>query len=119
MERHAARHPGTPLFVCPVYDGSGWEPVWLEYGLVVDGRVVQRAGLRQQVEVQPAARGVRDEVPAISIAARPATSVRQEAGKAATVARGGRRSRSTPDADDPVACVLELVRAGPNPPAIA
>lgn len=39
MEKHAARHPGAPLFVCPVYDGPGWEPAWLEYGLVVDGRL--------------------------------------------------------------------------------
>jgi hypothetical protein len=26
METHAARHPGTPLYVRPIYDTSGWTP---------------------------------------------------------------------------------------------
>lgn len=39
VENQAARHPGTLLSVCPVYDGPGWEPALLEYGLVVIGRL--------------------------------------------------------------------------------
>ncbi len=39
LERHAASHPGTPLFVCPIYDGPSWVPASLEYGLVVSGRL--------------------------------------------------------------------------------
>jgi hypothetical protein len=36
MERHAAMHPGTPLFVRPTYDGGGWTPAMLEFGLLLD-----------------------------------------------------------------------------------
>lgn len=41
MESHAARHPGTPLFVHPVYRDSTWRPVTIELGLLVrrDGLV--------------------------------------------------------------------------------
>jgi hypothetical protein len=34
MEDHAARHPGTPLFVRPVYRDSSWRPAALELGLL-------------------------------------------------------------------------------------
>jgi hypothetical protein len=36
MERYAATHPGTPLFVRPTYDGGGWTPAALELGLLLD-----------------------------------------------------------------------------------
>lgn len=39
MERKAAEHPGTPLFVRPVYTDSSWVPTQIEYGLVVANRV--------------------------------------------------------------------------------
>jgi hypothetical protein len=34
MERYAALHPGTPLFVRPSYDTPGWAPAALDYGLL-------------------------------------------------------------------------------------
>jgi hypothetical protein len=34
MERHAALHPGTPLFVRPIYDTPGWTPAALHHGLL-------------------------------------------------------------------------------------
>ena len=37
LEAHAARHPGTPLFVRPVYAGPTWMPEEIYYGLFVDG----------------------------------------------------------------------------------
>lgn len=36
MERYAAKHPGTALFVRPVYEGPGWAPNTIEYGLLKD-----------------------------------------------------------------------------------
>lgn len=33
MERYAAAHPGTFSFIRPLYDGSGWTPAALEYGI--------------------------------------------------------------------------------------
>jgi hypothetical protein len=36
MEDHAARNPGTPLFVRPVYGDSSWQPESIEVGLLVD-----------------------------------------------------------------------------------
>ncbi|MGH3008531.1 MAG: hypothetical protein ACRDLM_03885 [Gaiellaceae bacterium] len=39
MESHAARHPGTPLFVRPIYGGSSWRPVTIEFGLLVGERL--------------------------------------------------------------------------------
>jgi hypothetical protein len=36
MERHAARHPGTPLFIRPSYDGPTWVPATIDYGLLID-----------------------------------------------------------------------------------
>lgn len=35
MEGYAARHPGTPLFVRPIYSGPSWRPAIVEYGLLV------------------------------------------------------------------------------------
>jgi hypothetical protein len=35
MERRAAEHEGTPLFVRPVYSGDGWEPAELDFGLLI------------------------------------------------------------------------------------
>lgn len=37
LERYAARNPGTPLFVRPLYDGPAWTPAALELGLLIDG----------------------------------------------------------------------------------
>ena len=34
MEDYAARHPGTPLFVRPLYVGPSWGPAALDYGLL-------------------------------------------------------------------------------------
>jgi hypothetical protein len=39
MEDYAARHPGTPLFVRPVYGDSSWRPMAVELGLLVDERL--------------------------------------------------------------------------------
>jgi hypothetical protein len=39
MEGYAARHPGTPLFVRPVYGDSSWRPMAVELGLLVDERL--------------------------------------------------------------------------------
>lgn len=39
MENYAARHPGTPLFVRPVYGDSSWRPVALELGLLAGERL--------------------------------------------------------------------------------
>lgn len=35
MERHAATHPGTPLFVRPLYSDPSWTPAALECGLLL------------------------------------------------------------------------------------
>ncbi len=40
MESHAAQPPGTPLFVRPSYRGSTWLPTAIDYGLLLDGRVI-------------------------------------------------------------------------------
>lgn len=37
IERYAARHPGTPLFVRPRYGDGRWVPAGFDYGLVVAG----------------------------------------------------------------------------------
>ena len=34
MERHAIEHPGTPLFVRPIY-----EDIIIDFGLLVEGRL--------------------------------------------------------------------------------
>jgi hypothetical protein len=39
MERYAIDHPGTPLFVRPVYDDGTWVPVCIDFGQLVDGRL--------------------------------------------------------------------------------
>jgi hypothetical protein len=31
-------HPGTPLFVRPLYDDSSWVPTLIDYGVMVDAR---------------------------------------------------------------------------------
>ena len=37
MERHAIEHPGTPLFVRPVYEDVTWVPALIDFGLLVEG----------------------------------------------------------------------------------
>ena len=37
LERYAARNPGTPLFVRPIYRDDSWRPSVLEFGLIIDG----------------------------------------------------------------------------------
>jgi hypothetical protein len=37
LEQHVARNPGTPLFVRLGYDGGGWTPSTIDYGLVIEG----------------------------------------------------------------------------------
>ena len=39
MEKYAAKHPGTPLFVRPIYTGPSWKPAAIEYGLFIDGEL--------------------------------------------------------------------------------
>lgn len=39
MERHAIDHPGTPLFVRPVYDDVTWVPAAIDFAIVVAGRL--------------------------------------------------------------------------------
>ena len=39
MENYAARHPGTPLFVRPVYADSSWRPLALELALLAGERL--------------------------------------------------------------------------------
>jgi hypothetical protein len=39
MEKYAARHPGTSLFVRPIYTGPSWKPASLDYGLLVGARL--------------------------------------------------------------------------------
>ncbi|HEX3434511.1 MAG TPA: hypothetical protein VHT25_10670 [Solirubrobacteraceae bacterium] len=34
MERYAARHPGTPLFLRPIYDSARWTPAELDFGIL-------------------------------------------------------------------------------------
>lgn len=36
MERYAERHPGTPLFVCPIYDADSWTPTALDFAILPD-----------------------------------------------------------------------------------
>jgi hypothetical protein len=36
LERYATRHPGTPLFVRPVYRDESWRPSVLEFGLIIE-----------------------------------------------------------------------------------
>lgn len=47
MENYAARHPGTPLFVRPIYDGPSWRPVALDYGLLLPERLWSERFLNQ------------------------------------------------------------------------
>jgi len=43
IERYAADHPGTPLFVRPTYTGDDWAPAALDYGVLTgDGLWVER-----------------------------------------------------------------------------
>ncbi|MEA2139321.1 MAG: hypothetical protein QOG56_2471 [Solirubrobacteraceae bacterium] len=37
MERHAIEHPGTALFVRPVYGDLTWVPACLDFGLLAEG----------------------------------------------------------------------------------
>ena len=39
MERHAIDHPGTALFVRPIYDDLSWVPASIDFGLLVEGRL--------------------------------------------------------------------------------
>jgi hypothetical protein len=39
IERYVARHPGTPLFVRPLYGSGSWIPSAFDYGLVRAGRL--------------------------------------------------------------------------------
>ncbi len=36
LERYAARHPGTPLFVRPIYDGDTWIPAELDLAVLTE-----------------------------------------------------------------------------------
>lgn len=36
IERYAERHPGTPLFVRPIYDSSSWTPAALDLAILMD-----------------------------------------------------------------------------------
>jgi hypothetical protein len=36
MERLTIEHPGTPLFVRPLYDDGSWVPELIDYGVMVD-----------------------------------------------------------------------------------
>lgn len=36
MERQIIEHPGTPLFVRPLYDDGTWVPTLIEYGVLTD-----------------------------------------------------------------------------------
>ena len=47
MENYAASHPGTPLFVRPIYDGPSWQPAALDYGLLLPGRLWTERFLNQ------------------------------------------------------------------------
>lgn len=38
MERYAAKHPGTPLFVRPIYGDDSWRPSALEFGLLTEDK---------------------------------------------------------------------------------
>jgi hypothetical protein len=40
MERYAASHPGTALFVRPTYEDPTWIPATIDYGVVIDGRLL-------------------------------------------------------------------------------
>jgi hypothetical protein len=39
MERETVARAGTPLFVRPLYDGPGWTPTLIDYGVLVEGRL--------------------------------------------------------------------------------
>jgi hypothetical protein len=39
MERHAIEHPGTPLFVRPLYEDVAWVPAYIDFGLLVGDRL--------------------------------------------------------------------------------
>jgi hypothetical protein len=39
MERHAIEHPGTPLFVRPVYEDATWVPAFIDFAILVEGRL--------------------------------------------------------------------------------
>jgi hypothetical protein len=34
MERYAAHHPGTPLFIRPVYDARSWTPAEIDHAIL-------------------------------------------------------------------------------------
>lgn len=36
LERYAARHPGTPLFVRPIYDGASWVTAELDFAVLTE-----------------------------------------------------------------------------------
>ena len=36
LERYAARNPGTPLLVRPIYRDDSWRPSVLEFGLIIE-----------------------------------------------------------------------------------
>jgi hypothetical protein len=39
METYASTHPGTPLFVRPIYDGPSWQPAAIDYALLLPERL--------------------------------------------------------------------------------
>ena len=39
MERYAERHPGTPLFVRPIYDANTWTPAALDLAILMKTRL--------------------------------------------------------------------------------
>jgi hypothetical protein len=39
IERQIIEHPGTPLFVRPLYDDGTWVPVLIEYGVLSDAQL--------------------------------------------------------------------------------
>jgi hypothetical protein len=36
IERYTEQHPGTPLFVRPIYDSSSWTPAALDLAILTD-----------------------------------------------------------------------------------
>ena len=39
MERQTIEHPGTPLFLRPLYDDDSWVPATIDYGVLIDARL--------------------------------------------------------------------------------
>lgn len=50
LERYAARHPGSGIFVRPIYLDRGWVPAVLEHGVLTgEGLRVERVGNREAI----------------------------------------------------------------------